>query len=112
MNDIAKALQVLLLRSTGSFGVTAISAQEPDTVAIAAFGQQMSLALHESAGIAIYGSEAAAMKVAMKKPTEDPKTWTFMTHRLDLDETHGEARGRHKNAVSSESFAALRSAAP
>ena len=60
--DVAEALKTLLLRSKGSFGVTLLNAQEPDTVAIAAFGQQMSVALHASAAFALYGSEAAAMK--------------------------------------------------
>ena len=89
--DVAEALRQLLARSTGSFGVTVLSALEPDTVAIAAQGQQMSLALHNRASIALYGSEAAAMKVPVSGAGDDPKGAAgFMTHRLDLDETHGE----------------------
>jgi hypothetical protein len=90
-NDVAEALRQLLARATGSFGVTVLSALEPDTVAIAAQGQQMSLALHHRASIALYGSEAAAMKVPVSGAGDDPKAGAgFMTHRLDLDETHGE----------------------
>jgi len=88
--DVADALRQLLSRATGSFGVTVLSACEPDTVAIAAKGQQMSLALHSGASIALYGSEAAAMKVPVACSGSDIKSWEFMTHRMDLDESHGE----------------------
>ena len=90
-NDVTEALRQLLARATGSFGVTVLSALEPDTVAIAAQGQQMSLALHNRASIALYGSEAAAMKVPVSTAGDGSKAFAgFMTHRLDLDETHGE----------------------
>jgi hypothetical protein len=90
LHDVYEALRVLLSRSAGSFGISALSAVEPDTVAIAAWGQQMSLALHEKASMALFGSEAAAMKVPVQQKGSSPAGWKFMTHRLDLDETYGE----------------------
>jgi len=50
----------------------------------------MSLGLHSQASLAVFGSEAAALKVPMKQVGLDPAKWEFLTHRLDLDETHGE----------------------
>jgi len=90
LHDVYEALRVLLSRSAGSFGISVLNATEPDTVAIAAWGQQMSLALHEAACMALFGSEAAALKVPIRREGNDPSKWEFMTHRLDLDETYGE----------------------
>ena len=89
-HDVYEALRVLLSRAAGSFGISVLSAAEPDTVAIAAWGQQMSLALHEGAAMALFGSEAAALKVPIRRTGSNPANWEFMTHRLDLDETYGE----------------------
>jgi len=87
--DVTRALRILMSRAAGSFGVTALHALEPDAVAIAAMGQQMSVALHRSLGIALFGSESSAMKVPLHC-NGPPEEWEFMTHRIDLDETHGE----------------------
>jgi hypothetical protein len=64
--DAPEALRLLLSRASGSFGITLLSSTEPDTVAIAAWGQQMSVALHARASVALFGSEAAAMKVPIR----------------------------------------------
>ena len=104
--DATEALRLLLSRATGSFGLTLVSALEPDTVAIAAWGQQMSIGLHDRAPLALFASEAAAMKVPLRnEPTsqrpripagagkcedEDDDVLRFCTHRLDLDDTDGE----------------------
>jgi hypothetical protein len=90
LNDVWEALRQLLSRAAGSFGISVLSACEPDTVAIAAWGQQMSLALHDDAALALFGSEAAATKVPVQRAGPKPDSWQFMTHRLDLDETYGE----------------------
>jgi hypothetical protein len=90
LNDAWEALRQLLSRAAGSFGISVLSALEPDTVAIAAWGQQMSLALHDDAALALFGSEAAATKVPIQRNGVSPDAWQFMTHRLDLDETYGE----------------------
>lgn len=76
LNDVVESLRLLMLRSFGSFGVTAISALEPDTVAVAAYGQQMSIALHSRASIALFGSEAAAMKIPLRVGADPPATAT------------------------------------
>jgi hypothetical protein len=81
--DGAEALRLLLSRASGSFGLVLVSSTEPDTVAVAAWGQQMSVGLHAEAGVALFASEAAAMKVPIKDGH-------FMTHRLDLEEGRGE----------------------
>jgi hypothetical protein len=81
LHDVYEALRVLLSRAAGSFGISVLSAAEPDTVAIAAWGQQMSLALHEGAAMALFGSEAAALKVPIRRNGSDPSKWEFMTVR-------------------------------
>ena len=79
LHDVYESLRVLLSRSAGSFGISVLNALEPDTVAIAAWGQQMSLALHEAGCMALFGSEAAALKVPIRRSGDNPAHWEFMT---------------------------------
>jgi hypothetical protein len=84
LHDVYEALRVLLSRSAGSFGISVLNALEPDTVAIAAWGQQMSLALHEAGCMALFGSEAAALKVPIRRSGSSPAQWEFMTQCVFL----------------------------
>ena len=65
-NDLYVATRLLLASAKGSFGlVTSHSLDSEEELVVAARGQTMSVAVYPQMGLVLFGSEAAATKVAM-----------------------------------------------
>ena len=63
--DLYAAMVRLLSSAQGSFGLAASCSLDPDRIALAAWNQPMALAFCPSRGLALYGSEASALRVPL-----------------------------------------------
>lgn len=96
-NSLYESVKRFLSTAKGSFGLAVTCSLDVDRVVLAAWNQPMSIGIAPSRNLVVYGSESAALTVPLPgtRPGGAPLEAgeDTITHRFDIDNVDGEARG-------------------